>query len=259
MNLYMRLIVVSMLLLGTTACSLLYRNPPLPNEQSIQAAVESWQYAQMAANTYKPHRTFKLPPTIKHVRHVDNDNIGFAYSVFERVSDGTVTEVILSFRGTDNFMDWPLGNIAPLQNRAGYRVYHSLREETPDETPITVIGHSLGGAIAQHVSLRKPNANAFVFNTSTRFYRGSDPQSNEILMLSEYGDANAPLRWFSIAPKSRSNIVSCTIGDPFTNHAMATLAACLTIFAQEKSLEARNSRFNNLILLDEFGMRDQSD
>lgn len=205
-------------------------------------ALLGYEYAQMAENTYKPHDTYDLPAGISNENHVDNDWSGLAYSIFHRVENDQLREVILSFRGTENnlvwFKDWIIGNILGVQNIRGLKVYEQLREDTPPSVPITVIGHSLGGGIALHISLRKEQVKTFVFNTSSRFTRGR-ALDNERHSYAEYGEANKILRVFTIDPKWTHSIFSCTYGDPLTNHSQVNLAACMTICASQIDTQGR--------------------
>lgn len=197
-------------------------------------------YAQIAENTYYPHNTFKFPQNIENVENIGNDGFGFAYSIFNVKDNGHVKEVVLSFRGTDQIRDWPIGNILALQNSRGLNAYKKLREETPENIPVAVVGHSLGGAIALHVSLREPNVKTFVFNTSSRFTRGK-ALDNERYSYSEYGEANKILRTFTIDPKWTHTIVGCTLGGPLKNHAQDKLAVCLTKKASQELPDAKMS------------------
>ena len=47
-------------------------------KETRDAAVDSYVYAQLASNAYEDRRKFVLPPSIKLVRQVPNDQIGFA-------------------------------------------------------------------------------------------------------------------------------------------------------------------------------------
>ena len=205
-------------------------------------ALLGYEYSQMTENTYKPHDTFILPADITNPINVDSDGYGFAYSIFHRTKNGELSEVILSFRGTENnsewYKDWILGNVFSLQNDIGLNEYKKLREATPPNIPITVIGHSLGGAIALHVSLREDEVTAYVFNTSSRFTRGK-AIDNERHSYAEYAEANKILRVFTIAPKWTHSIYSCTFGSPIKNHAQDNLAACLTFCASKISGNAK--------------------
>jgi hypothetical protein len=221
------------------SCSTLPKEKAITKDvvHAIKAeALLGYEYAQMAENTYKPYNTFTLPKSILNVENVDSDWSGLAYSIFHRKESGELKEVILSFRGTENnwvwFKDWIAGNILGLQNNRGLNVYKELRKHTPSNTPITVIGHSLGGAIALHISLREDNVKTFVFNTSSRFTRG-EALDNERHSYAEYADVNKILRVFAIDPKWKHSIYSCTFGNPIKNHAQDDLAACLTFCASK--------------------------
>jgi hypothetical protein len=208
-----------------------------------KAAVIGYEYSQMAENTYTPHNTFQLPAGIFNIKNVDNDDYGLAYSIFHRQKDGQVSEVILSLRGTEGIKDWIFGNIFAVQNDRGLDVYKELRNKTSSSVPITVIGHSLGGAIALHISLRE-SVDTFVFNTSSRFTRGNAASSNRH-SYSEYAEVNKILRTVTIDPKWTHSIYSCTFGNPIKNHAQVKLSACLTACASQIDQGAKQSISDN--------------
>ncbi|MDF3126418.1 hypothetical protein [Rheinheimera sp. 1928-s] len=240
------------LLLLMAGCSFLPKEKASTDnipEKLRAAAIVGYEYAQMAENTYKPHATFTLPVSISNPKNEDNDRYGLAYSVFHRMDSGSLSEVILSFRGTEGLQDWIFGNIFAMQNDRGLAVYRDLRKTTPSNIPITVIGHSLGGAIALHVSLREENVNTFVFNTSSRFTRGNALNS-ERHSYSEYAEVNKILRVFTIDPKWTHSIYSCTFGHPVKNHAQDKLAACLTACAAQRDENAKQSVANNSKIFD---------
>ncbi|WP_156035423.1 hypothetical protein [Microbulbifer sp. HZ11] len=213
-------------------------------ERLQAAAILGYEYSQMAENTYKPNNTFALPANIVSYKNQDNDKYGLAYSIFHRVDGDATSEVILSFRGTEGVQDWIFGNILAVQNDRGLSVYRELRKATPHNIPITVIGHSLGGAIALHISLREEGVNTFVFNTSSRFTRGNAAHS-ERHSYSEYAEVNKVLRISTIDPKWTHSIYSCTFGNPIKNHSQVKLAACLTACASQKDESAKISVENN--------------
>lgn len=227
------------LILLLSGCTLLQQDKPTGEEIGKKLRIEAlsgYEYALMAENAYWPNNVFSLPAYIKSEpsSHYDNDDIGLAYSLFKRVDGYETTEIIIAFRGTENdrdfWNDWWYGNILAKQNHRGLEVFRDYRKKYPD-TDITVVGHSLGGAIALHISLREENVKTFVFNTSSRFTRGNDPKDNDRHSYSEYADVNKVLRATAINPRWEHNIYSCTYGNPIKNHKMAPLAACLVVCA----------------------------
>lgn len=201
-----------------------------PTEGTDSAARAAFLYAQLASNAYEPHDAFVLPNVVKSAEHYPNDSTGMAYSVY-RVSFNAEDQIVVAFRGTEGLTDWILGNVLGKQNDRGLDAFRRIRSQAAKDVPVVLVGHSLGGAIALHISLREKGVVTYAFNPSTRFTRGPAPQVNPRTLISEYGEANRVLDWLTIDPKSDAYIVSCTYGNAIKNHGMFPLAACLTRIA----------------------------
>ena len=227
-----------------TACTYWHRVPltgenhPSGWSDQIRAAgVEAYSYAQMSLNAYDDeHDRYALDPDLVAVESRDNDEAGFAYAIFERRRAGRLVEVIIAFRGTelDDARDMVHGNALGRQNPRGLALYDNVRSRPAYvSVPVTVTGHSLGGGIALHVSLRRSGADAYVFNSSPRFRRGSGPiPNNRRLSIAEYGEllkiVRAPGRE---APQTYISI-NCVPGfAPVTQHGIRLLGDCLTRIA----------------------------
>lgn len=219
-------------------------------DQIRVAAVEAYPYAQMSNNAYGDGDRYDLGAEYANPENGDNDKIGFAYSIFERRSAGQLAEVIVAFRGTElnNSDDMVKGNLFGLQNAEGLKVYDRIRGATARSVPVTVAGHSLGGGIATHVSLQRPDVKTYIFNASPRFWkRGNIPQ-NRRLSIVEYGEvlkiARLPGRE---APQTYISI-NCRSGfDPLDQHRIRALADCLTRIAGWGDDGARTSLRRNSI------------
>ncbi|MEP0176939.1 MAG: hypothetical protein ABJH28_15900 [Paraglaciecola sp.] len=207
-----------------------------------ETAQSSFIFAQIAANTYEPTPLFTLPNQYSLIEFKDNDPIGFAYSIYENKNTNTV---IISFRGTENMKDWWYGNILASQNKSGLNLFDKLREKYSDDTNFIVTGHSLGGAIALEVSLKRSNVDAYVFNTSPRFSSKGYNISNKRVSIVEYGEALKILRAPSIEASQKYTSIGCSSGWPISQHEQSKLAACLTQIAAIHSDLAKESLKNN--------------
>lgn len=226
-------------------------------------AAKTWVYAQMSQNAYGAHRSeFKLPATIIPRSRVNNDDIDFAYRIYDRNDGGKRTEVIVAFRGTEGMGDWWYGNILGRQNRRGLDVVRNVFQDLADrgetDVEVSVTGHSLGGGIAHYVSLRDVELNdgrrvavtrSYVFNNSPRYWRGHGSHTVERIATVEYGEilklVRAPASEASqkyISLNCRSNGLGA-----IKDHSMHYLAGCLTWIAAFREDGAKASVIDNTI------------
>lgn len=229
---------------------LTYSGPSPWADQVRRAAVEAYPYAQMSNNAYADAGRYALGPEFTTVRDVPNDKIGFAYSLFERRSGGQLREVIIAFRGTEftSLRDWGLGNIMAAQNAEGLKLYESVRASTPADVPVNVTGHSLGGGIATHVSLRHANVKTYIFNASPRFWKSGGIPDNRRLSIVEYGEALKVARLLGReAPQTYISINCSPYAHPVEQHRIRALADCLTQIAAWDDPAARASLRRNRI------------
>ena len=242
-----RALTATALALGLTGCAHTQTNNPVTmtgcdhetgwSDQVRDTAGATWLYAQMAANAYAGPPPFDLGPGIREVERQDNDDIGFAYAIFEQTpAAGGPSSWTIAFRGTENhekpLVDWFHGNLLGRQNPRGLAVYDALRARVGDE-PIAVTGHSLGGAIASYVSTCREGADTYVFNSSPRFRRcGGEWISNRRWSVVERGEALKAARVFLPEATQTYTSLNCTrTGGPISQHGMALLASCLTRLA----------------------------
>lgn len=251
-------IVLAGLLAATLAACTHIRHVPLTDDahpsgwrrEIRETAEATWQYAQMATNAYADDARFRLPPDLTLLRDVHNDDIGFAYSLFERRRDGRLVELIIAYRGTElGFDDVWHGSVAADQNRRGLEVYDLWRAHLDRRIPISVTGHSLGGGIATYVSLCRPNVDTYVFNSSPRFRRCPYRIFNRRHSVVEHGEALKAGRLFGREATQTYTSIGCTSrASPFRQHKIRLLADCLTAIAAWDWPAARRSLRDNGIV-----------
>ncbi|TNC80784.1 MAG: hypothetical protein C9356_11720 [Oleiphilus sp.] len=220
-----------------------------------QVALKSYRYAQMANNTYgqagdeyrNDEKEFLLPDNYQ-VSHFGNDEVGLAHSVYRKYSGEKLEEVVLVFRGTEGGTDTDdlAANILARQNPKAIEYYQKLKdrliESGHSEVPITLVGHSLGGALAIHTAINvDDNRGYYVFNTSPRFYKidkqylGAERHS--IVEVGEF------LRLGRAAAKEADQLYTpynCNPSfAPASDHSIENLAVCLTNIAALNDPEAK--------------------
>jgi pimeloyl-ACP methyl ester carboxylesterase len=251
------------------------------------AAVVAWPYAQLASNAYcDSSEIFDLPAGYTVIRRLPAQDIcdleraaakgdlaakaklkpihkaerklkthGFNYTVYDkRTAAGALERRVIAFRGTDSkqLADWVYGNLGNTQRDQGIELYAQERRKLDDEggksVPITVTGHSLGGAIAIQVSLENPGVDAYVFNTSPR-YTLLPPNTNQRVAIAERGDILEVLRNRSMPTRQDMLIINChpTEGR-VASHAIRDLAECVTWIAAKDDAGARASVATNKLL-----------
>jgi hypothetical protein len=214
----------------------------------LEAARDSWLYAQMAENAYG-RESFKLPSYISKDTVIKYGGTDFSATIYSRWSGQTRQAIIIAYRGTDftHWKDWVLGNLFTFQNRQALRLFDHVRDSYSG-MPFIVTGHSLGGAMAMHVSLRRDNAEAYVFNMSphyrTPLFRRAD---NDRSSVASYAEILKGLRIFTRQRATWHTVVPCAEGDAISRHSQRMLATCLTQIASITSPAADSSRELNHI------------
>jgi hypothetical protein len=217
-------------------------------DQIRARATEAYPYAQMSNNAYADGERYDLGPAYSNPHNIPNDDIGFAYSVFERREGGRLAEVIIAFRGTEGVFgeDMGKGNLLKLQNPRGLVVYDRFRAETDQSVPVNVTGHSLGGGIATHVSVRRPNVRSYIFNASPRFSAKGPIPKNPRLSIVERGELLKIVRGPAREADQTYISINCTRGfNPIGQHGIRALADCLTRIAAWQDAGARDSLRRN--------------
>lgn len=142
-------------------------------------ASKTYLYAQLAHNAYKPQKDalrripYQFPSYVDELEALYgaegyplNDK-GFQYRIYSiRWQDGRPEERVISFRGTDDVIDRWFGNPFKTQNGKAVELYDQL--DADFDGPISVVGDSLGGALATYVSLCRDVKLRVALNTSPR-------------------------------------------------------------------------------------------
>lgn len=225
------------------------------------AADESWRYAQLSNDVYRDEEKFARPlPEYQLAPDTPPEHeAGYAYIVYDRFEAGPggeakLAERVIAYRGTEmnSFDDWVFGNIGAQYNDRGWDTYAQQRkmldEQGLDEVPITLTGHSLGGAIAAYVALREPRARSYAFNQSPRFSVPEEPTRNRRLSVSERGEALRGLPTGGGVFLQDTLVVNCRPrGAPWKDHSIRKLAECLTWIAAYDDADALASVSANAI------------
>lgn len=222
-------------------------------DQHRQIALKSYLYAQMASNTYgqagdeygSNGLEFVLPEAYTS-EHFPNNEIGFAYSIYRKTESGKLIELIISFRGTEgltNIDDFVHGNLLARQNSLAIAKYKELRSQLNTtgqaDVPITLTGHSLGGALAIHTAINvAEEVPYYVFNASPRinlieqWENDRDPKKLTRHSVVETGEFLYTLRFPAIEANQTYTPMNCNDHfRPFSSHGIEKLATCLTMVA----------------------------
>lgn len=223
-------------------------------DQHRQVALKSYLYAQMANNTYgqkgdkygSESKDFILPNDWS-VTHFKNDDIGFAYSIYQKTKDDKPQEIVIAFRGTEGLTNWKdfyYGNLRAKQNELAIKTYIKTREMLDTngykDVPIVLVGHSLGGALAVHTVINvDEEVPYFVFNSSPRF-NDLDPGKNRNRKFDinkrnsivETGEFLYSLRFPAQEANQTYTPFNCErFNKTFSAHGIEKLAKCLTSVA----------------------------
>lgn len=218
-----------------------------------EAAVEAYPYAIAATNAYigdddlfrdtSPvlERLERLPIGVKDAEK------GFNYEIFAQYAPGSKGQArvpvarILAFRGTDlkGVSDLFYGTLRGDQIDMAIRYFESEQKRWRSEVPWVVTGHSLGGALATEVSVRHPEVQAYMFNTSPFYESEVKSNATKRTVFNERGEALRRLARFDVAPAADVFTINC---EPRKNaiakHKMRPLADCITWIAAYADADA---------------------
>lgn len=96
--------------------------------------------------------------TLNQIKQIKS--LGFSATVYRNDSTGEIT---IAYRGTDQLRDLALAHSA-LQFKAAAAVASGVKQIWPRGTPISLTGHSLGGALASHAGIKANITNVYTFN-----------------------------------------------------------------------------------------------
>ena len=215
------------------------------SDQIRELATHSWKYAQLSQNVYEGNFGFKVTDYFHKVMDYENDEIHFFATLFK---DNKIGEYILVFRGTDSFTDFKTGNnpFTQTQNELALNIFDEIKKEYSIDA-ITVVGHSLGGGIATHVSLNRENATSYSFNGSPVFIRKGKTINNTRYSIVENGEILKGARALAKEASQLYTSIDCSKGTPIEQHSMKLLAICLTQIAATENMEADISlKLNNI-------------
>lgn len=186
--------------------------------------------AKLAYNVYKEADQFDVSEHYHLVRDFEERRLSFFASLYK---ENNKDNYVLAFRGTDSLADFRSGNNPIFQRQNGYALAifdQVLSSYSPRE--MTVVGHSLGGGIAIHISLNRTNVKAYSFNGSPVFHSDGVPFKNSRYSIVEYGDVLKVGRLFGREAEQLYTSVGCTKEkNPFSQHAIKLLANCLVKMA----------------------------
>ena len=176
------------------------QNPWTNDSQQVVQAVENFEYAMMASNSYKYD-----PTTIAYeisrwtqVSRMESDS-GLSIDVYERRTNSQVIEeVAIVYEGTnfDSANDWKFNFAITQPNQYKEAVKHAqVVRNKYQGIPITAVGHSLGGGLALNVSMHIENVKGIAFNSSPRAFWGDEDQdnANPRVHLYEVGEILSPM------------------------------------------------------------------
>ncbi len=203
-------------------------------------AKQNYIYALMSANAYDKGFQVEIPKWKRVKRYVIQEH-GFSADVY--ISDDN-KNVVIAYRGTDDLKDWIFGN-ADTDVHGQYADADNIFSTVYNEyakANIMVVGHSLGGGLALHVSITHKDVDAVVFNTSPRVFVAKEVQryKNKVVLIYETGEILTVVREIFTTldkidyEKYKYNYLG---GNVVSEHNMADFATCMYLSTISKEIK----------------------
>lgn len=200
---------------------------------------EAYPYAIMASNAYDEKTQVQLPGWNRVNRITTNND--FSADLYQSENKAALA---IAFRGTDSLRDFTQANLMiefDSQLKGQYNdaeeLVKKIKSDYPDKK-ILVIGHSLGGGLAIHISLLNKGIDAYTFNTSPRVFatKGYDYTNNRVILIHESGEIlNIFRRSFFTLYKTKHEDYQLNFlgGNAAAEHSIEPLARCMTQCAKD--------------------------
>ncbi|MGR6839524.1 hypothetical protein ACU5DF_10600 [Aliivibrio wodanis] len=223
-------------------------------DKSLRLAKEGYLYAVAGSVVLqKPgedeDRHFNLPPYMVEVINLqvkeNDDKTGFQASTFEIYTDDSLTtleEVVISFRGSDEWNDWAHNlKIMRLQFNSSENYINKVITyygNKLNDKKLVAVGFSLGGGLAMKAIRVNPRVDeVWAFNTSPVDGEGFSVEENQYT-LSVKGEILSLIRWFPAGPDTLGSLDEHHYADydlihsnPISAHARWGLTRQLLILA----------------------------
>jgi len=215
---------------------------PAIYNNSTKLAVNYFKYAVFSSNSYENQLFISIPDWERISRY--QTEYGFSADVYENITDDKVTEVVVAFRGTDDFFYDTFYANGLIANGGQYASALKLVKDIKlnkrySSSKITAVGHSLGGGLALHVSSRVEGVNAYVFDSSPRVFA---PEKNKVknnfrVSIRERGEALSYISWFwrfgidKVVPTNQEYLIDFFENGYVGDHASYGLARGMLLMA----------------------------